>query len=86
MSKSNSASLRAMSDEGLLGASSEAILDSAADEICHLRRIIDLGIHMRECQRTYFRTRERDALDLSKKAEAQFDQACANLLAPSLFK
>jgi hypothetical protein len=41
--------------------------------------LITLAVEMRRCQREYFRTRDRDALDASKKAERAFDQAVRTL-------
>lgn len=52
----------------------------AADEIERLREVLALGIHMREAQTTYFKTRSRDALIASKALEQEFlDRARALL-------
>jgi hypothetical protein len=44
--------------------------------------LIAQAIEMRRLQREYFRTRERDALDASKKAEREFDAAVKAYLKP----
>lgn len=44
----------------------------AADEIERLREVLALGIHMREAQTTYFKTRSKDALVAAKALEAEF--------------
>lgn len=49
----------------------DAIL-AAADEIERLREVLALGIHMREAQTTYFKTRSKDALVAAKALEAEF--------------
>ena len=45
------------------------------DEIERLRAVVLLGVHARKCQVTYFKTRDRDALLVSKNAERAFDDA-----------
>jgi hypothetical protein len=47
----------------------------AADEIERLREVVLLGVNARKCQVTYFKTRNRDALLVSKNAERAFDDA-----------
>ena len=47
----------------------------AADEIERLREVVLLGVNARKCQVTYFKTRDRDALLVSKNAERAFDDA-----------
>lgn len=50
------------------------------DEVDRLRAALALGIHMREAQTTYFKTRSRDALIASKTLEKEFlDRARALL-------
>jgi hypothetical protein len=44
--------------------------------------LIAQAIEMRRLQREYFRTRERDALDASKKAEREFDAAVREWMNP----
>lgn len=48
------------------------VLKDAADEIERLREALALGIHMREAQTTYFKTRSKDALVAAKALEAEF--------------
>jgi len=45
-------------------------------------RLIRLAVDMREKQRTYFRTKDRGALEASKAAEREFDAAAKAYLAP----
>ncbi len=45
------------------------------------RALADLGRQMRMAQKRYFATKERGELELAKKLEAQFDRACAEVLA-----
>jgi hypothetical protein len=47
----------------------------AADEIERLREVVLLGVNARKCQVIYFKTRNRDALLVSKNAERAFDDA-----------
>lgn len=42
------------------------------EEIERLREVLALGIHMREAQTTYFKTRSKDALVAAKALEAEF--------------
>lgn len=50
------------------------------DIVERLREVLALGIHMREAQTTYFKTRSRDALIASKALEKEFlDRARALL-------
>ena len=49
-----------------------AIQREAADEIERLREVLTLGIHMREAQTTYFKTRGKDALITAKALESEF--------------
>ena len=44
-------------------------------EINRLREVVLLGVNARKCQVTYFKTRNRDALLVSKNAERAFDDA-----------
>ena len=53
----------------------------AADEIERLREVVLLGVNARKCQVTYFKTRNRDALLVSKNAERAFDDAARAALA-----
>jgi hypothetical protein len=51
------------------------LLTEAADEIERLREVVLLGVNARKCQVIYFKTRNRDALLVSKNAERAFDDA-----------
>jgi hypothetical protein len=53
----------------------------AADEIERLREVVLLGVNARKCQVIYFKTRNRDALLVSKNAERAFDDAARAALA-----
>ena len=50
-------------------------LRGLVDEIERLREVVLLGVNARKCQVTYFKTRNRDALLVSKNAERAFDDA-----------
>ncbi len=43
-----------------------------SDIVDGLRNALELGIHMREAQTTYFKTRSKDALVAAKNLEAEF--------------
>ena len=49
--------------------------NEAADDIERLREVVLLGVNARKCQVIYFKTRNRDALLVSKNAERAFDDA-----------
>ena len=46
--------------------------------------LLALAVEMRRLQREYFRIRDRDALDASKKAEREFDQAVKGWMKPKV--
>jgi hypothetical protein len=75
------ARLRRYADwQGLAGYFSDD-LKEAADEIALLREVVLLGVNARKCQVIYFKTRNRDALLVSKNAERAFDDAARAALA-----
>ena len=54
----------------------------SASEIARLRGIVRAAAHVRECQRTYFRTRSREDLIASKQAEKELDDALGHEAEP----
>lgn len=44
------------------------------------REVIELGVQMRRAQQTYFRDRDRTALQAAKRAETAFDLAAAQIV------
>jgi hypothetical protein len=50
-------------------------LRGLVDDIERLREVVLLGVNARKCQVIYFKTRNRDALLVSKNAERAFDDA-----------
>jgi hypothetical protein len=56
-------------------------LRGLVDEIERLREVVLLGVNARKCQVIYFKTRNRDALLVSKNAERAFDDAARAALA-----
>ena len=56
-------------------------IDMLQIEIKRLREVVLLGVNARKCQVTYFKTRNRDALLVSKNAERAFDDAARAVLA-----
>jgi hypothetical protein len=58
----------------------------AANEIERLREVVLLGVNARKCQVTYFKTRNRDALLVSKDAERAFDDAARAALEAVKYK
>jgi hypothetical protein len=59
----------------------EVSLHEAGVEIERLREVVLLGVNARKCQVIYFKTRNRDALLVSKNAERAFDDAARAALA-----
>jgi hypothetical protein len=55
-------------------------LRGLVDDIERLREVVLLGVNARKCQVIYFKTRNRDALLVSKNAERAFDDAARALL------
>lgn len=45
------------------------------------REVIELGVQMRRAQQTYFRDRDKTALNAAKRAETAFDMAAAQIIA-----
>jgi len=56
-------------------------LRGLVDDIERLREVVLLGVNARKCQVIYFKTRNRDALLVSKNAERAFDDAARAALA-----
>jgi hypothetical protein len=63
-----------------------AVVSKAADKIERLREVVLLGVNARKCQVTYFKTRNRDALLVSKDAERAFDDAARVALEAMKYK
>jgi hypothetical protein len=64
----------------------DMLCHEAANKIERLREVVLLGVNARKCQVTYFKTRNRDALLVSKDAERAFDDAARVALEAMKYK